>query len=217
MSAERRVLEIALRAARRADVVREERDSRLRGAGRDGQPHEVLETMAEDGNALERRVWAVDHIERLFRFDKIDEEAYRIARCLEADWLALTSCRTPARFHRIKPGADDFCVLPAAIGAGAPGPRRDIASDNLRRAHQAAACAVRWGVLTDLVLEGRGLREIEVRRTLRRGRGVAATIIAEGLSAIGAARVYETTKWRVPVRATMRLKSAAPTLDDRRE
>lgn len=196
---------------KRDAAARAERLSRAQGPGRDGDPGETVETLAHDANEKVRRVWVCDQIECLFqrRFAaaragaalEVQYERYRIARSLEADWLAVMQVRTPVRFHRVRPDAEEFALMPAGIGAGAPQPRLDEARQALKRAAAAVETDLAWHVLFDLVVDGRGLRDIERRRRLRHA--TAAGIIDEALDAISAARVYETRKWRVQVKGAV--------------
>jgi hypothetical protein len=204
---------VAARAERRERAALAERRSKAKGPGRDGQPLETIETQTDEGNEKVRRVWAVDSVERLFQswFQRASRsrtvrerlyERYRIARSLEADWLSALHLRQPNRFHRIRPDSDEFCVMPAGIGAAAPQPRVDEARQNLKRAAAAVHEELDWAILQDFILDGRGLREIERRRRLRNGE--APMIIEQALDRVAEAQVYETRKWRVQV------KKAAP-------
>lgn len=194
-------------AERVAEKRAAERAARRAGPGRDGEPLVLIETLAEDANAQARRVWALDAIERLFRrwFDEAGSaaalrdahERYRIARAVEADWLRALALTTPARFHRLKPDAEEFALAPAAIGASAPQPSGADARARLSRAAIAAGPRG-WGALSDLLAERMPLRAIARRRRIRNAdvRGV----IEAALDAVRAAKVYERRKWRVPIR-----------------
>jgi hypothetical protein len=209
----RKFLEVEERAERRGRAARTERRSKAKGPGREGHALETIETMTDEGNEKVRRVWAVDSVERLFQswFSRLSRsrtvrerlyERYRIARSLEADWLSALNLRQPSRFHRIHPGSEEFCVMPAGVGAGAPQPRIDEARQNLKRAAAAVGETLDWAVLQDFILDGRGLREIERRRRLRNGE--APLIIEQALDRVADAQVYETRKWQVQVKRALR-------------
>ena len=205
--------EIAARAEKRQRAAAAERRSKANGPGRDGQALDTIETQTDEGNEKVRRVWAVDSVERLFQswFQRASRsrtvrerlyERYRIARSLETDWLSALHLRQPNRFHRVRPDSDEFCVMPAGIGGGAPQPRVDEARQNLKRAAVAVGEELDWSVLQDFILDGRGLREIERRRRLRNGE--APMIVEQALDRVAEAQVYETRKWRVQVKRAVR-------------
>jgi hypothetical protein len=208
-----RIGEIEARAERRLRAAETERRSKAKGPGRGGKKRETIETLTDEGNEKVRRVWAVDALERLFQswFERSSRsksvrerlyERYRIARSLEADWLSSLNLRQPNRFHRIRPDAEEFCVMPAGIGRAAPQPRIDEARQTLKRAAAAVGETLDWAVLQDLILDGRGMREIERRRRLRNGE--APMIVEAALDRIAEARVYEMRKWKVQVKRALR-------------
>jgi hypothetical protein len=194
-------------AERVAAAKARERASRRAGPGRDGAPLELIETLAEDANVRVRRVWAVDAIERLFQrwfAEAVDARAlraahdrYRLVRAIEADWERALALQSPARFHRLRPDAEEFALAPVAIGASAHQPAGEDARARLGRA--AAAAGPRgWGALCDLIVLRAPLRVIARRRRIRDTH--VRAVIEAALDAVAAEKIYERRKWRVPIR-----------------
>lgn len=186
---------------RRERARRAETRSKRAGAGGAAKfEHIAIQTEEADART---RLLRLDAVERAFRRGALDADAYRIARCLEADWLALTPGASGARLARDPHRAEAFVFLPAHRAAGAaPQIKRERAMDSLRQAHGAVARALgasagarAWSFLWAFVIEGLSFDEIDRRRRIRKGAASAA--ISDALEAIDAARLsgFERRKW----------------------
>lgn len=155
---------------------------------------EFMLVMADDANEKVRRVLRIDPVERAFRSGSIDDDQYRVARCIERDWLALL----PAGGSSLTRAGDGFCSLPAGTGFAARGQiRRDDALDRLKSAKRAIGQGPAWSILQAWAFEGHTFHTID--RAARRANGWALAETQRSLTALLKDGPYEARRWNVTV------------------
>lgn len=181
---------------------------RRRAAAMAVKPIAIVELMADDANEKVRRRRVMDGVERAFRKGEIDDDGYRIARCIEADVLALAPPGCGMRFERLRDsgalraaGGEAFALMPRPpAGSGsAPHYRRDAALGALRRCADALPKGPAWALLWAWAGEGVSLHELDAR--WRRRKGWALAMVQISLAILNEAQIYERRKWRIDVLA----------------
>jgi hypothetical protein len=173
-------------------------------------PQATVALMADDANCKVRRLRVVDPVERAFRDEQIDENAYRLARCLEADLNALTPRSGGLRLERLHDCGHSrredgvyFVLMPSGPrSVAAPQGARDDALDRLRMVAEALPSGPCYPVLCAWAGEAQSLYRLDAR--WRRRRGWALRMVQFGLSIMSEAKLYERAKWRVSVLAEAR-------------
>lgn len=181
---------------------------RRRAAAIAVKPLATVTLMADDANEKVRRVRVMDAVERAFRKQLIDDDGYRIARCIEADVLALLPPSGGMKLERLRDcgaaradGGEHFVLMPRAPGGAARAPqcRRVDALCRLARAAEALPRGPAWDVLRAWAGEGISLYELDTRWNRRKGWALMAVQLA--LSLLAEAQIYEREKWKIDVLA----------------
>lgn len=170
------------------------------------KPIATVTLMADDANEKVRRVRVMDGVERAFRKGLVDEEGYRIARCIEADVLALLPPSGGMKLERMRDcgasradGGEHFVLMPRPPSAKSAHIGREDALWRLRRAAEALPDGPAWSVLRVWAGEGASLYEIDAR--WRRRKGWALMVVQLALSLLAEAQIYEREKWKIDVLA----------------
>ncbi|WP_135210381.1 hypothetical protein [Vitreimonas flagellata] len=173
----------------------------------------TIELMADDANEKVRRTRVLDGCERAFRrgFLRGQDDLYRVARCIEQDFLALLPPSGGLRLERLRRGMSEcFALMPSGGGVStrAPQARREDALDRLRSA-EAAAGARDVGMLRAWLVEDLTLRAIATR--FRIDNSNVSKVLLKALERVNEGAwnarrrrrepAYEQRKWQVDVLA----------------
>lgn len=201
------------RMERREDAHRDERRRARMAAIAVGAREQVVELMADDANAKVRRTRKMDAIERAFRrgFLRGRDDLYRVARCLEADFLSLLPPSGGLRLERMRRGmSESFVLMPGAPGVStaAPQAKQVRALQRLRIAAQACG-EPGLDMLRSWIAENMSMTELARARRMRLADAPGALLKALELVAEGpwdqrARRrmpPYQDERWRVDVLA----------------
>lgn len=171
----------------------------------------TIELMADDANEKVRRTRVLDGVERAFRrgFLREHDDLYRVARCLEQDFLALLPPSGGLRLERLRRGmSESFALMPGGAGMStrAPQARREDALDRLRLAELAAGRNLE--MLRAWIVEDLTLRAIATRFHVDNAKIGKRLLDALKQVNLGARPVrgrrrppYERRKWQIDVLA----------------